>query len=230
VLFRSRFGSGPLPLLVSVRSGAAASMPGMMDTVLNLGMNDVTEAALAEESGDGAFALDTYRRFCDMFARIVLKATLAPLPEDGAPAAWRSTIIDAGNGTLPESPWEQLEGAVAAVFESWNGRRAKRYRKHHGIPDDAGTAVTVQAMVFGNFGADSGTGVLFSRNPLTGEPVPYGEYLSNAQGEDVVSGEVTPDGLEALEATMPTQHAELLAAARTLEAENGDVQDIEFAI
>ena len=140
-------------------------------------------------------------------------------------------MAEAGaTGSVPESPAEQLLGAVRAVFESWNGRRAKRYRRHHGLADDAGTAVTVQAMVFGNLGRRSGTGVLFSRNPLSGAPEPYGEYLACAQGEDVVSGQRTPLGLDALASSLPEAHAALIAAARRLEALNRDVQDIEFSI
>ena len=194
-----RFGANERPLLLAVRSGAAISMPGMLDTVLNLGINEETEAALAGESGDAAFARDTHRRFHEMYARIVLKAGIDRLPPEGAAETWRATVAEAGAaGSVPVAPSDQLIGAVRAVFDSWNGRRAKRYRRHHGLPDDAGTAVTVQAMVFGNLGANSGTGVLFSRNPLTGAPEPFGEYLANAQGEDVVSGQRTPLGLDAL--------------------------------
>ena len=225
-----RFGGDDRPLLVSVRSGAPVSMPGMMDTVLNLGINDRTEAALARETASAAFARDTHRRFADLFTRIVLRAAHLPLEATAAPEQWRREILAAGGVALPEDPWQQLEQAIRAVFESWNGRRAKRYRQHHGISDEIGTAVTIQAMVFGNSGQDSGTGVLFSRNPLTGEPSPYGEYLPCAQGEDVVSGSHTPLGLEALRDAHPACHAELLQACRTLERENGDVQDIEFTV
>ena len=212
------FGSGPRPLLVSVRSGAAVSMPGMMDTVLNLGINDATQTALGELAGDAAFAHDTHRRFLDLYARIVLKGELAELDPQAT-----------GQG-VPEDPHAQLLAAVQAVFESWNSRRARKYRQHHGIPHTLGTAVTVQAMVFGNLDAASGTGVLFSRNPLTGAPAPYGEYLARAQGEDVVSGRHTPQPLSALAQDLPRVHAELLAAAAILERENNDVQDIEFTI
>ncbi len=225
-----RFGGGERPLLVSVRSGAAISMPGMMDTVLNLGITDATETALAGVSGDAAFARDTHRRFLDLYARIVLKAVIPDLDEHAAPADWRQLIEDAGGAPVPTDPRAQLRAAVQAVFESWNSRRARRYRQHHCIPDTLGTAVTVQAMVFGNLDDKSGTGVLFSRNPLTGEPTPYGEYLARAQGEDVVSGRYTPQPLSALGAQMPAVHTELLAAAATLERENGDVQDIEFTV
>ncbi|MGE3849921.1 MAG: pyruvate, phosphate dikinase [Gammaproteobacteria bacterium] len=219
---------GARPLLVSVRSGAAISMPGMMDTVLNLGINDTTEAALAAESGDAGFARDTHRRFLELYANIVLKATLAEdTPHD--PASLRAAIAAQGEA-VPEDPRAQLLAAVNAVFDSWNSRRARRYRQHHGIADSLGTAVTVQAMVFGNLDDRSGTGVLFSRNPLTGDLAPYGEYLHRAQGEDVVSGKFTPEPLSALEASAPEVHAQLLKASATLEAENADVQDIEFTV
>ena len=226
-----RFGLPERPLLLAVRSGAAISMPGMLDTVLNLGIDEEIEAALAGESGDAAFARDTHRRFHEMYARIVLKAGIEELPPDGSVEDWRAAVAEAGaTGRVPEAPADQLLGAVRAVFESWNGRRARRYRKHHGLPDDAGTAVTIQAMVFGNLGEKSGTGVLFSRNPLTGSPEPYGEYLARAQGEDVVSGRRTPQGLDALASSLPEAHATLLDAARKLETLNRDVQDIEFSV
>ena len=226
-----RFGVPERPLLLAVRSGAAISMPGMLDTVLNLGMTEEIEAALGRESGDAAFARDTHRRFHEMYARIVLKAGIDALPPEGTVETWRAAVAAAGaEGCVPEAPAAQLLGAVRAVFESWNGRRARRYRAHHGLSDDAGTAVTVQAMVFGNLGRRSGTGVLFSRNPLTGAPVPYGEYLAGAQGEDVVSGRRTPLGLDALASSLPEAHAALLDAARRLEALNRDVQDIEFSV
>ncbi len=226
----SRFGAGERPLLVSVRSGAAISMPGMMDTVLNLGITEATEAALARATGDADFARDTHRRFLDLYGRIVLKGVLPELAEHASPTDWRKAIEDATGLAVPADPRAQLEAAVQAVFESWNSRRARRYRQHHGIPDSLGTAVTVQAMVFGNLDEGSGTGVLFSRNPLTGARAPYGEYLARAQGEDVVSGRYTPQPLSALAAQMPAVHDELLQAAATLERENGDVQDIEFTV
>ncbi|HZZ25900.1 MAG TPA: pyruvate, phosphate dikinase, partial [Roseiarcus sp.] len=225
-----RFGAGPRPLLVSVRSGAPVSMPGMMDTVLNLGINDETEAALAEECGDPLFARNTHRRFLDLYAHIVLKVD-SPAPGNGGdPAQWRDAIRAATGVEVPHEAQAQLRGAVRAVFESWNSRRARRYRQHHDIPDDLGTAVTIQTMVFGNLDARSGTGVLFSRNPLTGEPGPYGEYLPRAQGEDVVSGKFTPEPLSALAHELPAAHSSLLAAAQTLERAGRDVQDIEFTI
>ena len=226
-----RFGANERPLLLAVRSGAAISMPGMLDTVLNLGIDEAVEAALAGESGDAAFARDTHRRFHEMYARIVLKAGIDELPAGATIEAWRATAAQAGAaGCVPEAPADQLLSAVRAVFESWNGRRARRYRKHHGLPDDAGTAVTIQAMVFGNLGERSGTGVLFSRNPLTGAPEPYGEYLARAQGEDVVSGRRTPQELDALASSLPDAHAALIDAAHKLEALNRDVQDIEFSV
>ncbi|MBV8613204.1 MAG: pyruvate, phosphate dikinase, partial [Acetobacteraceae bacterium] len=205
-----RFGGGPSPLLVSVRSGSAVSMPGMMDTVLNLGINAQTERLLASECEDADFAADTRRRFRELYAQIVLKAGPdAPVPEDTT---------------------AQLRGAVHAVFQSWNSRRARRYRQHHGIADTLGTAVTIQAMVFGNMDPRSGTGVLFSRNPLTGDPKPFGEYLARAQGEDVVSGKFSPRPLEAMRGSVPEALDELLGAARRLEELEGDVQDIEFTV
>ncbi len=225
-----QFGGAAKPLLVSVRSGAMISMPGMMDTVLNLGINAATEAALATEAADPEFARDTHRRFLDLYARIVLRATLPELAATAAIEDWQRAIFESTDQRVPEDPYVQLLGAIHAVFESWNSRRARRYREHHGIAHDLGTAVTVQAMVFGNLDDRSGTGVLFSRNPLTGDPAPYGEYLARAQGEDVVSGRFTPQPLAALVTAMPEIYTELLAAAATLERENRDVQDIEFTI
>ena len=202
------FGGKP-PLLVSVRSGAAVSMPGMMDTVLDLGMNADTEQGLAADSGDATFAADTHRRFCELYTRIVLK-------DSGEP--------------IPQSPMEQLRRAVIAVFESSRSRRAKAYRKHHNLPDDLPTAVTIQAMVFGNLDARSGTGVLFTRNPLTGEAQPYGEYLPRAQGEDVVSGTSSPEPLSRLAQLLPAVHEQLIVGARQLECEERDMQDVEFTV
>ncbi|WP_327147849.1 pyruvate, phosphate dikinase [Nocardia sp. NBC_01329] len=200
-----RFGAGPRPLLVSVRSGAATSMPGMMDTVLNLGTNDEVERALAEQFGDTVFAADTHRRFREQFEKVV-----------GCPPA--------------ADPWEQLRCAIGAVFGSWNSPRAVGYRESRGLSHDAGTAVTVQAMVFGNLDDRSGTGVLFTRNPLSGGAEPYGEWLPRGQGEDVVSGRADALALAELAATMPDVHTELLAAAARLEADARDVQDIEFTV
>jgi len=225
-----RFAEGEQPLLLSVRSGAAISMPGMMDTVLNLGINDRTEAALAQETGNAAFARDTHRRFHQMYAKTVLKAPEPDLPPDADPETWRSIIQDVSGQTVPEDPMQQLHRTVEAVFKSWNNRRARRYRRHHGIDDAMGTAVTLQMMVFGNLGPQSGTGVLFSRDPLTGAPQPYGQYLANAQGEDVVSGAVTPEPLSALNQRLPQVHQALLDAGRQLEHRFREVQDIEFTV
>lgn len=200
-----RFGVGRRPLLVSVRSGAATSMPGMMDTVLDLGMTDEIEEALAAESGDPAYAADTRRRFLEQFEKVV-----------GCPP--------------PADPWEQLRCAVLAVLDSWNSPRARSYRDSRGLSHDGGTAVTVQAMVFGNLDDNSGTGVLFSRNPLTGAAEPYGEWLPRGQGEDVVSGRVDARSLSELAAALPEVHTELLAAAARLEADARDVQDIEYTV
>lgn len=225
-----RYGGTDRPLLVSVRSGAPVSMPGMMDTVLNLGINVETMEAFERESGDPQFARDTFRRFQQLFAEIVLKVT-APVWEDGVElGAWQAELERLAGQSIPDKPMEQLTATVEAVFRSWNGRRAKRYRKHQGIPDDLGTAVTVQAMVFGNLGERSGTGVLFSRNPLTGVAEPYGEYLECAQGEDVVSGKFTPGPLQDLERAVPDAYEQLLSASTTLEIAQREVQDIEFTV
>ena len=247
-----RFGSTERPLLVSVRSGSRYSMPGMMDTVLNLGLNEATVEALARETGDRRFVLDAYRRFIQIFAKVVLRADPEPFEEALAEARERGCVSsdteldeDALDWTVerflelagrdngqafPDDPWEQLRSAVLAVFDSWNNRRAIAYRRHHSIPDELGTAVNVQAMVFGNRGWDSGTGVAFSRSPATGERRLYGEYLANAQGEDIVSGTRTPNPIEELAREMPPIHAELSRAAELLERHHRDVQDIEFTI
>lgn len=224
------FGKGPSPLLVSVRSGAPISMPGMMDTILNMGITEATEQALAAEVGDAAFARDTHRRFFDLYSHIVLKADIERFDPAGSVASWSEAIVNATGASVPQDPVERLHAAVRAVFESWNSRRAKRYRQHHNIPDDLGTAVTIQAMVFGNLSDTSGTGVMFSRNPITGERKPYGEYLPRAQGEDVVSGKFTPRPLSAMLDTVPDAHKLLLSSAEALERDGGDVQDIEFTV
>jgi len=199
------FGDPVRPLLVSVRSGAPASMPGMMDTILNLGLNDVTTVGLGALAGDGDFAGDCLRRFREMYRQIV--------------------------GIEPaDDPWNQLQGAIKAVFESWNSDRARAYRSHEGIPDALGTAVTVQTMVFGNRGADSGTGVLFTRNPATGERRLYGDLMLNAQGEDVVAGTHQPQRLEVLDELWPALSAELRRYATLLERHYADLCDVEFTI
>ncbi|MEE4146266.1 MAG: pyruvate, phosphate dikinase [Halieaceae bacterium] len=225
-----RFGAGDAPLLVSVRSGAPVSMPGMMDTVLNLGMNVQSAAALAAESRDPRFARDTLRRFHEMYADIVLGSQLPALSEaQDIPAMSAAIAMHSGN-SFPEDPMDQLEQAVTAVFDSWNSRRARRYRKHHDISDSLGTAVIVQSMIFGNLDENSGTGVLFTRNPLTGERHPYGEYLRQAQGEDVVSGKFTPGSLADMKQLVPDAYDQLLAAGAILEREHAEVQDIEFTV
>jgi pyruvate, orthophosphate dikinase len=224
------FGRGTSPLLLSIRSGSAISMPGMMDTVLNLGISDESEAALAAETGRFEFARDTHRRFLELFASIVIKTPPIHLDPHHSPAQWRAAIEGEGGEMLPADPRAQLLSAVQAVFDSWNSRRARKYRQHNRIDDTLGTAVTVQAMVFGNLDANSGTGVLFSRNPLTGERVPFGEYLPQAQGEDVVSGKFTPLRLETMQECVPEAHAKLLAASEWLERDSRDMQDIEFTV
>ena len=223
------FGRGPSPLLVSVRSGASVSMPGMMDTVLNLGINDEVVGALGAEADDAAFAVDTYARFCASYGEIVLgdfeEIRLADGPEK------IKADIEGRLGTgIPDDPWEQLFAATEAVFRSSRSRRAITYRKHYGLPEDLGTAVTIQAMVFGNLDEHSGTGVLFSRNPLDGEPTPYGEFLAGGQGEDVVSGRVDPQPLADLERHDPDAFAQLIESSAKLEEVNRDVQDIEFTL
>jgi pyruvate,orthophosphate dikinase len=201
-----RFGDPADPLLVSVRSGAPLSMPGMMDTILNLGLNDATVRGLGEAAADPAFARDCRARFERVYRDVV------------------------GADDVPEDPWEQLRGAVEAVFRSWNSERARAYRAHDGISDDLGTGVTVQAMVFGNRGSDSGTGVLFTRNPATGEPVLYGDVMFDAQGEDVVAGDHRPEPIAVLDERMPAVAAELRRNAAALERHYADCCDIEFTI
>ncbi len=240
------------PLLVSVRSGAAQSMPGMMDTVLNLGLNSETLEGLAAKTGDRRFALDAYRRFIQLFGRIVkgidgelFDAELerakraahaksdAELPEKSLRALsekFREIYRGHTGQPFPEDPWEQLTLAIAAVFSSWNGRRAVAYREYNHIPHTLGTAVNVQAMVFGNMGDDSGTGVAFTRDPATGERQLFGEYLLNAQGEDVVAGIRTPQPIETLRQSLPQVYRDFAEIAGKLEAHYRDAQDMEFTI
>ena len=247
-----RLGDPKDPLLVSVRSGAKFSMPGMMDTVLNLGLNDRSSEGLAGRSGDPRFALDCYRRFIQMFGSVVLGLEKHEFEEhlhglkkrkrvasdvDLTPADLRDLVRDfkalvrrrAGRD-FPQDPLEQLSMARDAVFRSWNNDRAVYYRRQNGIPDDIGTAVTMQAMVFGNLGPTSGTGVGFTRNPATGENHFYGEYLVNAQGEDVVAGVRTPEPITVLEQRMPEVYRQLREITSRLEKHYRDVQDFEFTV
>jgi len=240
------------PLLVSVRSGAAFSMPGMMDTVLNLGLNDVSVQGLAKQTQNERFAYDSYRRFVQMFAKIVLDvpgdafehaiealrdergvATDPELTADdlkGLVETFKGIVREHAGIEFPQEPAEQLAYAVEAVFKSWNGDRAKIYRRMENIPDDLGTAVNVQTMAFGNKGEDSGTGVAFTRDPATGENRPYGDFLANAQGEDVVAGIRTTEPLEAMGNHFPECHTQLLAVMNQLQNHYRDMCDIEFTI
>ena len=247
-----RLGDSDNPLLVSVRSGAAVSMPGMMDTVLNLGLNDAAVAGLARRTGDERFAYDSYRRFIQMFGDIVLKIpherfeeALETLKEERGVEedpqleaadlkelvnVYKEIVEAEADRPFPEDPAEQLELAIRAVFDSWDNDRAIAYRKEFGIPDSLGTAVTVQAMVFGNMGEDSATGVAFTRDPSTGEQGIFGEFLLNAQGEDVVAGIRTPRPLEEMMEAMPHAFSELLETMQRLEHEYRDMQDVEFTV
>ena len=247
------FGSADNPLLISVRSGAPVSMPGMMDTVLNLGLNDVTVEALARMTGARRFALDAYRRFIGMFAHIVMGVESAKFEralarfkarteggrdtdlseqdlEEVIEAYKRIVFADRHGQSFPQDPNEQLRMAIAAVFDSWMGRRAVDYRRVYRIADEMGTAVNVQAMVFGNLDWESGTGVCFTRNPSTGERLLYGEYLLNAQGEDVVAGIRTPKPIIELAQELPAVAAQLHEITERLERHYRDMQDIEFTI
>jgi pyruvate,orthophosphate dikinase len=246
------FGDGDNPLLVSVRSGAAVSMPGMMETILNLGLNDVTVEGLTRQSRNPRFAWDSYRRFVQMYGSVVFDLSRKPFEQileehrqrcgverdidlpveeiQGLVRRFKEHVRAEAGRDFPSDPMDQLWGAIAAVFESWNTRRALDYRKLHDIPDSMGTAVNVVAMVFGNLGEDSGTGVAFSRDPSTGAPALYGEYLLNAQGEDVVSGTRTPLPIATLKDRLPASFQELERVARTLERHFRDVQDMEFTI
>ena len=263
-LVGTRFGDPEDPLLVSVRSGARASMPGMMDTVLNLGLNDVTVEGMARKSGDERFALDSYRRFIQMYSDVVLgvdhgnfedlldahkdrKGLMLDIDLDAGDwrqviEAYKAKVLEFLGTPFPQDVQEQLWGAVGAVFGSWMNRRAITYRRLHGIPDGWGTAVNVQAMVFGNMGDDCATGVAFTRDPSTGENRFYGEYLVNAQGEDVVAGIRTPQHLTvaaqeangsklpSMEETMPEVFQQLSDVFHRLETHYRDMQDIEFTV
>src|SRR5213592_1735924 len=250
-LAKKRFGDAHNPLLVSVRSGAAVSMPGMMETILNLGLNDATVEGLIAGSKNPRFAYDSYRRFVQMYGDVVFDLGKEPfaevleefkkrrraerdidLPAEDLKALVQEfkSIIQAKRGApFPDDPFAQLWGAIEAVFKSWNTRRAADYRKVHGIPDDLGTAVNVVAMVYGNMGDDSGTGVAFTRDCRTGEQVLNGDFLANAQGEDVVSGARTPEPLGKLNrGKLAKVYRELERIAAKLEHHFRDVQDIEF--
>ncbi|MDX1469360.1 MAG: pyruvate, phosphate dikinase [Acidimicrobiia bacterium] len=245
-------GSGPIPILLSVRSGAKFSMPGMMDTVLNLGINDDVVEALSKWSGDSHFAWDAYRRFVQMYGDVVLgvdehlfQDVLANLrivrgvtddsqltAEDleQATRMFQAIVESHRPGLLPSDPRDQLLGAVEAVIKSWSNRRAAEYRRLHGIPDDLGTAANVQMMVFGDLGDDSGTGVCFTRDPATGERTSYGDYLPRAQGEDVVAGLRNTLTLDEMAELQPDCHAELLEIMDGLESHYRDMCDIEFTV
>ncbi|MBF0186602.1 MAG: pyruvate, phosphate dikinase [Magnetococcales bacterium] len=260
----SKFGDPKNPLLLSVRSGARVSMPGMMDTVLNLGLNDTTIEGLIEQSGDRRFAYDSYRRFVQMYGNVVLNVQhdrfekrIERLKEETGKTQdteitadeWKQLVADfkliveeETGGQFPDDPMDQLWGAISAVFKSWMRPRAEKYRELHGYPSDWGTAVNVQSMVFGNMGDDCATGVCFTRDPATGDKRFYGEYLINAQGEDVVAGIRTPQqitlegkkiinsNLPAMAEVMPKLYGELVAIYRRLEQHYRDMQDMEFTI
>jgi pyruvate, orthophosphate dikinase len=247
-----RFGDADDPLLVSVRSGAAVSMPGMMDTILNLGLNDDAVGGLARSTGNERFANDSYRRLIQMYGKVVdgidahrFEQALADLKADRGATndvdlsagdlaelieTYKRIYREATGRDFPQDAREQLGRAVRAVFESWETPRARVYRRAHGIPDDLGTAVNVVQMVFGNRGDESGTGVCFTRDPATGEHGLYGEFLANAQGEDVVAGIRTPEPLEAMKQRLPRAFEQLLDTMRRLEEHYRDMQDIEFTV
>ena len=251
-VMQTRFGDPEAPLLVSVRSGARVSMPGMMDTVLNLGLNDRTVEGLARRSGDARFAYDSYRRFIQMYGDVVLGVDrqrfeqrleaqkrargVTEDPQLSADdlrelvAAFKGIVREATGRDFPQDPRDQLRGAIDAVFNSWNNPRAIKYREIHRIPGDWGTAVNVQAMVFGNMGEDSGTGVAFTRNPSTGERELYGEFLINAQGEDVVAGIRTPLPIARLKERLPGVYEQLASICQRLEQAYRDMMDIEFTV
>ena len=247
-----KFGDPAMPLLVSVRSGAPMSMPGMMETILNLGLNDRTVAGLARASGNARFAYDSYRRFIQMYGDVVLgvphhkfehllasKRMTAGVESDSdlseealrnLTEEYRSLVRASTGSDFPMDPVVQLWGAIEAVWKSWTLKKAVDYRRHASIPDDLGTGVSVVSMVFGNLGDDSGTGVAFTRNPSTGERKFYGEFLVNAQGEDVVAGIRTPLDIDAMAQRLPAAWQELLATQDKLEQHYGDMQDIEFTV
>src|SRR5438874_567688 len=256
-----KFGDKERPLLVSVRSGARDSMPGMMDTILNLGMNDEVVEIVAKKTKNARFAWDSYRRFLQMYGDVVMGVQKRP-GEDHEPfetviehlkderygkhdfpdvrltvadlkelvQRFKALINERTGKSFPQDPNEQLWGAIGAVFGSWMNDRAIVYRRRYGIPHDWGTAVNVQTMVFGNMGETSATGVAFTRDPATGEKVFYGEYLINAQGEDVVAGVRTPHPIADLAKEMPAAHSELMKVRSILERHFKDMQDLEFTV
>ena len=247
-----KFGDPENPFLVSVRSGARASMPGMMDTILNLGLNDVAVEAVAKRTNNPRFAYDSYRRFIQMFSDVVMgiekskfEAILDAAKEakgvkldneleaedlKKVVANYKELYKKEMGVEFPQDAKEQLMEAVKAVFRSWDNPRAIVYRRLNDIPGSWGTAVNVQAMVFGNMGDDCGTGVAFTRDPATGEKKLYGEYLMNAQGEDVVAGIRTPQPISSLHETMPEVYDQFVKIATTLENHYADMQDMEFTI
>ncbi|MDB6056802.1 MAG: ppdK [Verrucomicrobiales bacterium] len=261
-ILNKRFGDMQRPLLVAVRSGARDSMPGMMDTILNLGLNDQTVVALEKASGNPRFAWDCYRRFIQMYGDVVMgvqkragedhepfETVIDELKEELFPGQkhvedtkidhkglqelvkrFKALVKDRTGKAFPNDPWQQLQGAVGAVFNSWMNDRANVYRQKYNIPSEWGTAVNVQAMVFGNTGDTSGSGVAFTRDPASGEKVFYGEFLINAQGEDVVAGVRTPNPVSELKAAMPGPFAELETVRKTLESHFRDMQDFEFTV
>jgi len=257
----TKFGSTTgMPLLVAVRSGARDSMPGMMDTILNLGLNDQSVIALEKATNNARFAWDCYRRFIQMYGDVVLGVQKREgedhepfetiihefkhekyhkdivdselTAEDQAELVkrFKALVLERTGKSFPNDPWDQLRGAAGAVFGSWMNDRAIVYRRKYNIPTEWGTAVNVQAMVFGNTGEDSGSGVAFTRNPANGTNEFYGEFLINAQGEDVVAGVRTPEPVLKLKQQMPKSYAELMAVRKTLEKHFKDVQDIEFTV
>ncbi|NIO22429.1 MAG: pyruvate, phosphate dikinase [Candidatus Aenigmarchaeota archaeon] len=246
---KRKFGDEKRPLLISVRSGAPVSMPGMMDTVLNLGLNDKTVKGIEKESGDPRFAWDSYRRFIQMFGDVVLEVDHAKFEKilnkrkrgrkdtdlkveelKIIVSEYKNLVRRETGKEFPSDPKKQLKMSIDAVFSSWDNKRARTYRKLNNIPEDLGTAVNIQAMVFGNLGKDSATGVGFTRDPSTGENTPYGEYLINAQGEDVVAGIRTPKPIFNLKKDLPKAYRKLMKVYKLLDKHYRDMQDLEFTI
>ena len=247
-----KLGDPDDPLLVSVRSGAAVSMPGMMDTILNLGLNDEAVEGLARSTGNERFAYDAYRRLVQMYGDVVadlggerFEDALDRLKSDrgvkqdveltaddlkGLVARFLVLYREGAGEDFPQDPRVQLERSVSAVFDSWETPRAQVYRRAHGIPDDLGTAVNIVQMVFGNRGETSGTGVCFTRDPSTGEPGVWGEFLANAQGEDVVAGIRTPEPIAGMATVLPKAYGELVDTLGRLEAHYREMQDVEFTV